>query len=203
MKKLFSLLCVVSFFITGTAFAQSGMMGRSAPSAEGYTLSDQDAQIHTALEAIYKSQQIVGREQVDCSKVTDFELITLGDGVMGYGITEAAHTAMETMMGGEDAPMSKQAHLNMGRAYLGCWANYHSGPMMLSMMGNSSSDTLSRAAFGGAGYPGGVQGAMGQGFGGGWGMMGGFYGVGMITMILVWALLILSILTLVKWLKKK
>lgn len=202
MKKIFTVLFVLGLLTAGTASAQMGMMGSTGQNANAYAESDKDANISVALQEIYKSQNVSAREQVDCSKVTDLQLIKLGDAVMGYGITEAQHSAMENMMGGEEAAMTKQAHTNMGRAYLGCWSNYQSGPMNMSMMMGGSYVKPAQTVGTDAGYPGRGEGMMYGGNYGGWGMMGGYSGFGGLTMVLVWTLLILGIVALVKWLKK-
>lgn len=199
MKKLFSIVFTAGLLFAGTAFAQ-GMMGNWQGGTS--TIQSSDANISTALQDIYKSQNITSQSQVSCSKVTDDQFEKLGDASMGYGITEQQHTAMENMMGGEGSATVKQAHINMGRAYLGCWSNYNSGPVLMPMMGYSGS--LSAPVHN---YYYGQQGMMGNLFNSGWGMMGGYNGnfswLGAITTILVWALLVLGIVALVKWLRRK
>lgn len=163
MKKVLSIIFLVGMAITTTASAQGGMMGYPAETQKSTTILAPDATaIHAALQEIYASQNVTDQQQIICAKVTDEQLIKLGDAVMGYGITEEQHTAMENMMGGEESPMSKQAHENMGRSYLGCWANYNSGPMMMmSTMGNSSSGSVLPSDTQGARYSGGYGGMMG------------------------------------------
>lgn len=201
MKKFLGMFVVGIFLTTGSASAQMDMMGSAGQNMKGFTVSDQHPGIAPALQDIYKSQNITDREHVDCSKVTDLELIKLGDGVMGYGVTEEDHEAMENMMGGEEAPMSKQAHINMGRAYLGCWSNYKSGPINMPMMGGYMANptaTVNTAADNRVV----VRPGMMQGLYMGGGVMGGHYGFGGVMIFFVWILLILSILALVKWLMK-
>lgn len=203
MKKTFITLFVASFMVAGPAYAQMGMTRTAGQGEEAYAQLDQDPKINVALQQLYKSQGVTSRNQVDCSKVLDDDFIALGDAVMGYGITEEEHSAMENMMGGEEAPMSKQSHTNMGRAYLGCWASYRSGPMMMPiMMGSYSESPLRQATVVTDGRPIGTQGMMGQGDYLGQGMMGGYGGLGLVSMILIWALLILGIVALIKWIKK-
>lgn len=196
MKNILISLSVLGFLLAGTALAQ-GMMGNWKGGAS--TIQASDANISAASQDIYKSQNISGQSQVNCGKVTDDQFEKLGDASMGLGITEKQHTAMENMMGGEGSATVKQAHINMGRAYLGCWANYNSGPVLMPMMGYSGS--LS-APF--HNYYFGQQGIMGNFANSGWNMMGGNYGwFGLITMALFWVLLILGIVALVKWIKNK
>ncbi len=188
MKKyIVSILFVASFFIVGTVFAQE-MMGNEHYNQQTGTTTHQiqSTSITTALQGIYSSQNISTSSQIICGKVTDSQFEKLGDAYMGLGITEQQHTAMENMMGGEGSATLTQAHINMGRAYIGCWANYSSGPSYTRMMG---------------GY--GTQ--MNQSYGYG-GMMGGSYNnnglFGLIVMILLFLLGILGITVLIKWIQK-
>ncbi|MFA5991644.1 MAG: hypothetical protein WC794_05385 [Candidatus Doudnabacteria bacterium] len=210
--KILLATLVFSIFSIQSVSAQ-GMMGYGGNT--GTSISQgQDPAINTALQDIYTSQNINSQSQVSCSKITDDQFEKLGDASMGYGITEQQHTAMENMMGGEGSATVKQAHINMGRAYLGCWANYNSAPVQIPMMGYYSANSTNSVT----GLPGyrmmngyynnqGSNGITGLGFNQGWNMMGGFNGgygwFGLVTMIFIWALLILSIAALVKWLKKK
>jgi hypothetical protein len=197
-KKILSALLVASFFIVGTASAQmmgnNGMMGYTQNAT---TSVMQSSTINTALQDIYKTQNISAQNKINCSKVVDDQYEKLGDAVMGYGITEQQHTAMENMMGGEGSATVKQAHINMGRSYVGCWANYNSAPSMVGMMGSSGSNND---------YPTGYNSNSGM-MGYYPSMMGGHYGgyawFGGITVLLVWGFLILAIIALLKWLNKK
>lgn len=192
MNKKFSLglagIFVISFLIATPAFAQMGMMGNWR--GGNTTVSATDVKINEALQDIYKTQNISEQSKVDCSKATDDQFEKLGDASMGYGITEEQHAAMENMMGGEGSSTLKQAHINMGRAYLGCWSNYKSGPTLMPMMG----------------YSGTLAGPV-HNFTNGFGMMNGYthgyFWVCVITIILIWTVLILGITALIKWLSKK
>ena len=215
MKKLFSVVFVAGLLFAGTASAQmmggSGLMGNYGTSNGSAVQQASSSNLNAALQAIYQAQNESSQAQISCSKVTDDQFEKLGDAVMGYGITEQQHTAMENMMGGEGSATLRQAHINMGRSYLGCWANYNGAPSYMPMMGYLDSNTSTPQTYGQPGY--GMMsgyygnGMMGHGFGSGWNMMGGYYGgfgwLGAITMILIWALLILGIVALVKWLKRK
>ena len=188
MKKLFYTFLIVGLFAASGASAQMGMMGHSGGDTSMAALP-QSPSITSALEGIYKSQNIADRNDVACDKVTDEEFIQLGDAVMDYGITEEQHSAMENMMGGEDAPATKQAHANMGRSYLGCPVS-SVGTMGMPMVGYGKNDAQTKTGYAH------------------WGMMGmgGHYGgdslFGSVTMVLVWILLVLAIIALLKWLKK-
>jgi hypothetical protein len=197
MKKLFGIVAVFIFLFigVGTASAQMGMMRYVGQNSYVAVQPDPSSTIGLALQDIYNSQNIVSQNQVACAAVTDAQFEKLGDAVMGYGITEQQHTAMENMMGGEGSATLKQAHINMGRSYLGCWSNYKAGPVGVPMMGYLNGTSTP------TGY---VQ--TNPYYGGPWGMMGGYYSgyhwFGWATMALVWALLILGIVALVRWLKK-
>lgn len=189
MKKIIVFLFVASFFVVGTVSAQ-GMMGRNYYNQQGVTAATpvQDTNITAALKNIFDSQSVSDQSKIDCSKVTDSQFEKLGDAYMGLGISEQQHTAMENIMGGEGSATLTQAHINMGRSYLGCWSNYKGGPSISSPM---------------MGQYGIVSGNMM-----GWStMMGGYYGnsiwAGWPTMILIWAVLILVVVSLVKFLIKK
>lgn len=185
MKKIFGLAVALGLFFAGSASAQ--MMGNywtNGVSGEGQTRPSAD--INAALQNIYQTQNIGSQSQILCDKVTDSQFEKLGDAVMGYGISEQQHTAMENMMGGENSETLRQAHINMGRSYLGCWANYNGGPAYMPMMG--------RGFFAGSG-----PGFFRNTFGTGW-FSGAWEGV---TLLLLWTLLILGIAAIIKWLRKK
>lgn len=188
-KILFSLAVFGLFAFANTASAQ-GMMGNFWNNTVPQSAQSQD--LNNALQDIYKTQNIQSQSQVSCNKVIDDQFEKLGDAYMGIMAgNEQSHQAMENMMGGEGSATLRQAHMNMGRSYLGCWSNYNSGPIYMPMMLGS--------------------GGMMNGFNSGWnsngwsGMMGGFYGnswTGIITTALFWILLILGIVALVKWVRK-
>ncbi len=196
MKKIIAGLFVFSFLLTGTASAQ-GMMGNLQSTGTG-TFLTQDTNINAALQDIYKSQNVSGQSQLDCAKVTDGQYEKLGDAYMEAVHPGQVHTYMEQMMGGEGSATLRQAHINMGRSYLGCWSNYSATPLTMPMMGSIGMMFVpsSNSASG--------WGMMGRGFGLGWNMMsGGYAWFGWITMILVWVLLVLGIIALARWLRKK
>ena len=178
MKKSIGILFVASFLLTTNVGAQLGTVNRTYSNAN----------ITAALQDIYSTQNITDQSKVSCSKVTDVQFEKLGDAVMGSGISEQQHAQMENMMGGEGSATLDRAHLTMGRSYLGCWANYNSGPVNISMMNGNLSSNYSESA----NRP--------------WRMMGDSHGdyfwLGSVTMVLFWVLLILSIVALVKSLKK-
>ncbi len=194
MKKIISSLFVASFLITGVASAQMGMMGNTQNSATT-SQQNQTPTIDSATQDIYKSQGVDTLSKINCSKITDSQFQTLGDAYMGNGITEQQHTAMENMMGGDGSPTVNQAHINMGRAYLGCWANYNSAPSTMGMMGNTAINSNYPMNYA-SNYR-----MMGNPY-----MMNGYHGgfvwFGLLTMVLVWVFLILSIIALIRWLSR-
>lgn len=187
MKKIFLSLFIAGFlFSAGVVSAQMGMMGNYQQNSS-YADTNQNAEIRNALQDIYSSQNISNRAEVECAKVTDGQFEKLGDAYMEIMVpNENQHEAMDSMMGGEGSISLRQAHINMGRSYLGCWSNYDSGPVYMPMMGNMMGGTGSYAG----------------GYGWGPGMYGSFAWPGLITMILVWILLILGIIALIKWIRK-
>ena len=181
--------------LAGTASAQMGIIGNSLQNGS-QTQSTQSNELNRVLQSIYASQNVTSQAQVNCSKVTSDQFNRLGDAYMGTMLpNQQQHKVMDNMMGGEGSKSLRQAHINMGRSYLGCWSDYSSGPISMPMMGRYGS-------YNNGNYP--INGMMRNN---GWGldMMGGYSGFawfGWITMILVWALLILGIAAIVKWLRK-
>lgn len=197
MKKIILGLFIFSAFgLAGVASAQVDMMG-------GYwqdnATSVQSQQLNDAIQNIYKSQNVSSQAQLDCSKVADDQFEKLGDSYMSAMLpSEQQHRAMENMMGGEGSATLNQAHINMGRSYLGCWSNYNSGPVYVPMMGDYGMMNGYNNVYGDY-YPGGMM----EGRGSGWNMMSNWGLGGWITTVLIWALLILGIAAAVKWLRKK
>lgn len=198
MKKIFFSFVAVGFFVVaGTASAQMGMMGNYGQYGNTALTPAQSSEVNSALQDIYKTQSIDSQAKVDCSKVTDDQFDKLGDAYMSVMLpNRQQHEVMDNMMGGEGSASLRQAHINMGRSYLGCWSNYNSGPVYMPMMGGYG---LMNGLSAYNNYSGGMMG----GYGSGWNMMGN-WGFGVwVTIVLVWALLILSIVAAVKWLRKK
>lgn len=199
MKKIiFSFLLIGTFAIAGTALAQVGMMGNYGQYGGTTLTPPQSSEVNSVLQDIYKTQNIDSQAKVDCSKVTDDQFNTLGDAYMGVMLpNQQQHEAMDNMMGGEGSASLRQAHINMGRSYLGCWSNYNSGPVYMPMMGGYG--IMNELGAYNNNYPGGIMG----GYGSGWNMMGNWGFGGWVTTVLVWVLLILGIVAAVKWLRKK
>lgn len=198
MKKIIMSFFVVSLFaLASPAAAQTGMMGNYGQSGANAPTAPQSPAINAALQEIYKAQSIDSQAKLDCAKVTDDQFEKLGDAYMGAMLSnQQQHDAMDNMMGGEGSANLRQAHINMGRSFSGCWANYNSGPIYMPMMGGYGSAGNYPANYN---LPGGMM---------GWASMMGNYSGGSawfdwITMILVWIFLLLGIAAAGKWLKSK
>ncbi len=175
-----------SLLIAAPAFAQ-GMMGSYD---YGATVdATQTAQDEAAGKAIWERLQA---KQASCADLKDEDFDKLGDYYMGL-MTGSGHAAMDAMMKSRlgDAGES-QMHVVMGKRLSGCdlSAQYPSqGYGYLSMMG-------------GYGWP-----MMGPGMMGWYGGYSGSGAVGAavvswVTTALVWALLLLAIAALAKWISK-
>lgn len=186
--KMFLLLgsLVCSFFIVGTASAQmTGMMyGR------GTVFADSGQNASGELAAILSEQGARDRSEIDCGNISDEQFEALGDAFMEDAHPGEQHEAMDRMMGGEGSETLRLAHVNMGRAYLGCWAGYSGGILSMPMMGGAgyASFTVPQSA-----RPWGMMQGMNTGFGG---MRIGFPWAVWITIVLLWILMFESILIL-------
>lgn len=83
------------------------------------------------LQEITQAQGVSSVSQVDCAKVADSQLEELGDAWMEQIHPGETHDYMDQMMGGEGSESLRQAHIQMGRNYLGCgtYGNYGYGMM--------------------------------------------------------------------------
>lgn len=196
MKKIgVSLFAFALFAYAGTVSAQMGMMGNYWSGSTDAERVVQSSEVTAIIQDIYSTQGVTGQEQIDCSVVTDAQFERLGDAYMGVMLpNESQHEAMDNMMGGEGSQSLAQAHINMGRSYLGCWSDYNSGPVYMPMMGGYTQPGFFGHMTGSNLFP-------------GWGMMGAYRGgaswFGAITMVLVWTLLILGIVALIKFITRK
>lgn len=151
-------------------FTVIGIAGAQVPS--------QSLEVNGVLQEIYQTQNVDTQTKIDCSKVTDDQFERLGDVYMGLMLqNEQRHEVMEKMMGGEGSASLRQAHINMGRSYLGCWANYSSGPIYMPMMSGFGYSMMN-----------------------GWGHWGRYGGEGIIFMAIIWVLAIIGLVAIVKWL---
>lgn len=202
MKRFFVLLTFIITIVTipSAVFAQ----GIPAPSAveEMGSQSEVSSDGHTAREEA-KGKEIrdtLQAKQLTCNDLTDENFEALGEYFMGQTIGNTQrHAAMNQMMKnmmGEEG--EEQMHITLGKRSSGCDTNaplpsgYNGMPMMQWMMGSAS------APWGFGGTKGG-----GNSMTGNWGnpMFGGWggFGLGWVFMILFWALIILGIIALVKW----
>lgn len=118
---------VFAAFAAFVAVRHRSSMGRSrslvlprGEQKQGPTLSSNES-INSSLKNILQSQAAVSLTGIDCGKISPKQFVDLGDAVMGaLAGNEKHHTAMETMMGGEDAPKTEAMHASMGATYLGC-----------------------------------------------------------------------------------
>ena len=184
-KTTFSIFILMLLLLAFTASAQIGMMGNwtgeAVPATAELWL---DPKVKPIIDDIYVSQNIDNSSDLDCGQVTDSQFEELGDVYMGLMLqNESQHEFMDNMMGGEGSSSLGQAHINMGRSFLGCQSGGVSGYTNRPMVG---------------------YGMMGN-YGFGWNMMNGYNGagsfLGFINNVLVLALLILAILGLIKYLK--
>lgn len=114
-----------------------------------YRFTDPDVLIggnaSSALGELMQSLGVSDRSAIDCGNVTDEQLETLGDAVMEDAHPGALHEAMDRMMGGEGSASLKQAHINMGRAYLGCWSGYEGNGLVLPIVGGAGYGMMGQA----------------------------------------------------------
>lgn len=140
MKKMIAYISFIGLafvLFTNRAWAQMGMMGDFDTNQTAQD-SDHTESLETVLKDLLSQQGVDKIQSLDCSKLTDEQLETLGDSVMEQNHPGQAHEAMDQMMGGEGSESLKQMHINMGRGYLGCGVNgstnYYPG-FMGGMMG--------------------------------------------------------------------
>ena len=179
------------FAFASTASAQ-GMMGAPWGAAGGQ--GQENSALTPVLAEIYQAQGVSAQNDLDCTKVSDSQFETLGDAYMEVIHPGAAHEYMDQMMGGEGSASLQQAHIAMGRAYLGCWSDYAGAPLTMPMMGGYWGNTM-MGGWSGSSWSMPMMGGYGGGF--------GFGGLGTLTGI-VWLVAgILLILVLIRRLGKR
>lgn len=103
-----------------------------------------NASVDDIVSLILENQNIDNIDQIDCAKITDQEFEALGEALMNYmHPDEEEHQTMDEMMGGEGSESLRQAHIQMGKRYLGC----DSQPKfmgMMDMMRNSTDNDLKK-----------------------------------------------------------
>lgn len=200
MKRLLiGFIVLGSFAIALPASAQVGMMNNYRSTTASITAAN--TALSAALQDVSTRQGVSSVSQLTCSKITDDQFETIGDAYMGTMFpSEAQHQAMEQVMGGEGSASLRQAHITMGRAYLGCWSGYASGPVYMPMMGGYGA---SYGMMGWNAWPDSndlPSDARNWGF-----MMDSPYGsswLGWITTVLLWVLLVAGIVAAVQWIRK-
>lgn len=106
------------------------------------------------LQQILTHQEIETVQQLDCDKVTEHEWEELGDAVMGeVHPNPTQHSMMDNMMGGEGSESLTQAHIQMGKNYLGCTSTKTGVMNMMSsgMMNNWGLGSMMNGGWG-SGY---------------------------------------------------
>lgn len=146
---------------------------------------DHNRSIADVVSEITASQNVASQGDIRCDDVTEEQFEALGDAVMQAMIgDDEAHEVMDNMMGGDGSESLRSMHIAMGQRYLGC----------------------AQGQFGTMGMMGGMMSMMGALRGGDGSMMGNLYGpwgmagIGGIGMLLFWAIAIVGIVLLIKWL---
>lgn len=201
MRKI--LLITVGLFILmlvpSMVFAQ-GMMGSWNSSSSSAISDDHTAREEQEGKEIWEKLQA---RQLECKDLTDNQYSALGEYFMGRFIGDSQrHAAMNQMIIGMMGQAGEeQMHVVMGKRLSGCDPNAQVPSMgfmpIMWMMGSA----FAPESFGGT--KGGGNPMMGYGSWGG--MMNGWGGLsifGWLAMILFWALLILSVVALVRYLTK-
>lgn len=137
MKKIIIISLTLSVILgINSVFAQTGMMSENYWRKGAFMPNlPENENTKKILNDILKSQNTDDINKLDCGKISENQLDELGDSYMGLMLSNAEqHETMDAIMGGEGSPHLKQAHINMGRSYLGCWGNYSYGPMRMPMM---------------------------------------------------------------------
>lgn len=194
----------------GNRYAPGYMMGGyyaqpvASISATSSTAMDAEEAIGQALA------QKLQAKTVSCSNLSDGEYESLGEYYMGL-MMGSGHDAMDNyIVNRYGSDYDKQMHIAMGERFSGCNVNvsFPAGMMGFGPM---------MSGFGSNGKNNGYQGWQGSwsGYENGYGMMGwrfptmisGYFGAGswtgIITTVLFWAVLILAIVSLVRFLKRK
>ncbi|PIS04680.1 MAG: hypothetical protein COT81_05155 [Candidatus Buchananbacteria bacterium CG10_big_fil_rev_8_21_14_0_10_42_9] len=159
--------------------------------------TDHGTTVEQALTEVMSSQKAASAADINCSQVTDAQFETLGDAVMELMHPGEAHEQMDLMMGGEGSESLEAMHIQMGQNYLGCntenFDNYFgSGGMMGPGMGGGMMNYSNK------GISGGMMSGLGTGM-----MSFGYNGFAWITTILIWAVLVLAIMALLKYVTGK
>ena len=176
MRKIFVLGLLLTFLVF--------------PAGISAQLSTDD---HTASEEVQGKEiwDKLQAKQLECRNLTDDNFEVLGEYVMGQSIGNTQrhifmNQRMKNMMGEKG---EKQMHIALGKRYIGC-DSWSFVPMMWWMMRGGGNPMPALNGVEGMGY-------------GGWNNMmgwGGFGLLGFIPMIIFWALLILGVIALIRYL---
>ena len=176
---------------SATGTSGYGMMGGWAypwtSSSSEAQMSASDTQMIAAGQALYEQLQ---SGQIQCSALTQDNYENLGEYFMQQ-VTGAGHPAMDAMISNMMGEQGDTAmHVAWGERYSGCngsatlpgaWSGSGDNNYYGSMMGY----------YGGGNYGYGPYGGM-MGYGGSW--------LGWIFMLLFWALVVIGIIVLIRWL---
>ena len=182
MKKFTLFSIIVTVFLFGGLVISHGALAQT---------DDHTAREEAEGEIVWQKLQI---KEIECGDLSDDDFGVLGEYFMGQmlGDSHAAMNEMIMRMHGEEG--EEQIHILMGKRLSGCDTSAAfpaiSGgwmPMMNMMWGGWSSPFSSNNA---------INNMMSFGF-------GPFGGFGWIFMILFWALVIIGIVALVRWLSNQ
>jgi hypothetical protein len=125
-KKILILLFIfeltISFF--QPTYAQMDMMGLDSDKESQEELDTHGEPIDEVLENVLDSHSASTITELNCDQVTDDEFEHLGEASMSLMHPNPnIHERMDQMMGGEGSETLRQAHINMGQAYLNCSGN--------------------------------------------------------------------------------
>ncbi len=192
VKKTVVFLLIGLFALVAplTVFSHSGEQG--------------NVKVDDVVQEILQKQNVSGVKDLDCSKISNDEFEKLGEAVMSYmHPNEKEHTAMDDMMGGEGSESLRQAHITMGKRFLGCegvpgfMGMMEPGMMSSGMMGFDEQNGYGREKFNSER---GWMPMMGFGMGPG---MGVFGFLGLLTWLALIVFLVLGSIYFYKKLKSK
>lgn len=116
---------IVSLFIFPAGIASAQMMEGSMMSVgtDGDVNNNAHESLDVVLSEILEKYEKNKVQDLDCDDLSEEDLERIGDAVMESIHPGGIHERMDAMMGGEGSKTLEQAHINMGRNYLGCNSN--------------------------------------------------------------------------------
>ncbi len=130
MKKyliaIITLLALAPNLVSAHAghMSDSGDMAEVATSTEATSTDMQlemgNASVDAILSAIMAKQGVASPSQIDCQRVSQNDLETLGDAIMERMHPGEAHEFADQMMGGEGSDSLRAMHILLAKRYLGC-----------------------------------------------------------------------------------